>query len=245
MIKMGRARRGLCFSAAVYRESPRAAQERAASRMKTFYLIRHGETAHNASGLTMGQMDIPLNERGQAQARQTAEWLRRYPITRIVSSDLSRALATAQPLAAALGVTVEPEPRLRELSFGIFEGRSIAQCEVEQPDIVARWRGGAFDFAPPGGETRRSLMERTRSLLDDLLAAPENHVALFTHGGTLNALHTHFVEDEQAAPREHIHRVFRFHNAAVSMVAHAGDQWRFLVVNSTFHLDEEPRALLH
>lgn len=211
--------------------------------MKTLYLVRHGETAHNASGLTMGQMDIPLNERGLAQARQTADWLRRYPVARIVSSDLSRSMATAQPLADALGLTVEPERRLRELCFGIFEGKSISGCEAEQPEIVAQWRSGSFDFAPPGGETRRALMERTRALLDELLAAPEDHVALFTHGGTLNALHTHFVEDEQSEPREHIHRVFRFHNASVSMAAHAGDQWRFLVVNSTFHLADEPRQL--
>jgi len=213
--------------------------------MKTLYLVRHGETGHNAAGLTMGQKDIPLNERGLAQARQTASWLQRYPIERILSSDLSRAMATAQPLAAVRNLPVEPEPRLRELSFGIFEGQSIGQCAEQHPEVVARWRSGAFDFAPPGGETRRSLMARTRAVLGEVLAATESHIALFTHGGTLNALHTHLVEDEQATPREHIHRVFRFHNASVSMAAHAGDQWRFLVVNSTFHLAEEPRQLLH
>ena len=213
--------------------------------MKTLYLVRHGETAHNAAGLTMGQLDIPLNDRGLAQARETAAWLRRYPIERILSSDLSRATATAQPLAEALELAVEPEPRLRELSFGIFEGRHIDDCAREHPEIVARWRSGDFDFAPPGGETRRSLMTRTRALLDDLLAAPENHLALFTHGGTLNALHTHFVEEDHPSPREHIHRAFRFHNAAISIAAHAGNQWRFLVVNSTTHLSEEPRQLVH
>lgn len=213
--------------------------------MKTLYFIRHGETGHNAAGLTMGQMDIPLNGRGEAQAAQTAAWLRRHPIGRIVSSDLGRAMATAAPLGAALGLTVEPDPRLRELSFGIFEGRAIAECEKEMPDIVARWRSGDFDFAPPGGETRRSLMERTRRVLADLLKAEAGHIAVFTHGGTLNALHTHLVDDGDPAPRDCIRRVFRFHNASVSMAAHAGDQWRFLVVNSTFHLDEEPRQLLH
>ena len=213
--------------------------------MKTLYFVRHGETGHNAAGLTMGQMDIPLNAKGEAQAAQTAAWLRRHPIRRIVSSDLGRAMATAAPLASALGLAVVPEPRLRELSFGIFEGHAIADCERENPEIVARWRSGDFDFAPPGGETRRSLMVRTRRVLADLLASEEEHIAVFTHGGTLNALHTHLVEDGNPAPRDHIHRVFRFHNASVSMAAHAGDQWRFLVVNSTFHLDEEPRQLLH
>jgi probable phosphoglycerate mutase len=213
--------------------------------MKTLYLVRHGETGHNASGLTMGQMDIALNARGLEQAAQTAAWLQRHPIRRVFSSDLGRAMSTAAPLAAALGLPVEPDGRLRELSFGLFEGRSIADCERDHPEIVARWRSGDFDFAPPGGETRRSLMERTGRFLVSMLEAKEEHIAVFTHGGTLNALHTHLVEDGNPAPRDQIHRVFRFHNASVSMAAHAGGQWRFLVVNSTFHLAEEPRQLLH
>jgi broad specificity phosphatase PhoE len=213
--------------------------------MKTLYLIRHGETDHNKEGLAMGHLDSPLNERGQRQAQQTAAWLARRPIARLVSSDLSRALHTAAPLGAALGLRVEPDSRLRELSFGLFEGRSVADCAVDHPEIVARWRSGDFDFAPPGGETRRALMARTRAVLDEILASPEEHIALVTHGGTLNALHTHLIEDGHPQPREGIHRAFRFHNASVSMAVHSGDHWRFLVVNSTFHLDEEPRQLLH
>lgn len=213
--------------------------------MKTLYLIRHGETDHNKEGLAMGHLDSPLNERGQRQAQQTAAWLARLPIARLVSSDLSRALHTAAPLGAALGLRIEPDSRLRELSFGLFEGRSVADCAVDHPEIVARWRSGDFDFAPPGGETRRALMARTRAVLDEILASPEEHIALVTHGGTLNALHTHLIEDGHPQPREGIHRAFRFHNASVSMAVHSGDHWRFLVVNSTFHLDEEPRQLLH
>ena len=213
--------------------------------MKTLYFVRHGETAHNASGMTMGQMDIPLNQLGLAQANQTAQWLKRYPIERIVSSDLGRASTTAGPLGQLLGLAVEMEPRLRELSFGIFEGKRIADCQEEHPDTVARWRSGDFDFAPPKGETRRSLMERTGEVLHDLGEAAEDHIAVFTHGGTLNALHTHMVEEEYPEPRERIHRIFRFHNASVSMAAHAGDQWRFLVINTTFHLEEEPRQLMY
>jgi probable phosphoglycerate mutase len=211
--------------------------------MKTVYLIRHGETDHNADGRAMGQMDIPLNARGIDQARQTAEFLRRYPVERIVSSDLRRALATAQPLADALGVVIEPDPRLRELSFGILEGKTVAECEALDPVAVARWRSGDFDAALPGGESRRSLMKRTRAVLEEIVAGPQLHVALFSHGGALNALHTHMLEHGHPAPREHIPRAFRFHNTAVSMAAWAEDQWRFLVVNSTFHLAEESRQL--
>ena len=209
--------------------------------MKTLYLVRHGETDHNASGRAMGQMDVPLNARGLDQSRQTAEFLRRYPIERILSSDLGRAMATAQPLANALGVTIEPDARLRELSFGILEGKTVAECEALDPESTARWRTGHFDAALPGGESRRSLMQRTRAVLDEILAGQHAHIALFSHGGTLNALHTHMVEHGHPTPREHIPRAFRFHNAAVSMAAWTDSQWRFLVVNSTFHLDGQVR----
>ena len=117
--------------------------------------------------------------------------------------------------------------------------RSI--IEAVDPVSVARWRSGDFDATMPGGESRRSLMARTRAVLDEIISGPHAHVALFSHGGTLNALHTHMVEHGQPTPREYIPRAFRFHNAAVSMAAYAEDQWRFLVVNSTFHLDREPR----
>lgn len=213
--------------------------------MKTVYLIRHGETDHNAAGRPMGQMDVPLNARGLEQARQTGEFLRRYPIERIVSSDLGRAMSTAQPLARVLGLAVEPDIRLRELSFGILEGKTVAECETVDPEAVERWRSGDFDAALPGGESRRSLMRRTRAVLDDIVAGPQAHVALFSHGGTLNALHTHMVDHGHPSPREHIPRAFRFHNASVSLAAWAEDQWRFLVVNSTFHLAEEARQLAY
>jgi broad specificity phosphatase PhoE len=116
---------------------------------------------------------------------------------------------------------------------------------VEDPEAVARWRSGDFDAALPGGESRRSLMQRTRAVLDEMVAGPHAHIALFSHGGTLNALHTHMVEHGHPVPREHIPRVFRFNNGSVSMSAWVDRNWRFLAVNSTFHLAEESRPLLY
>jgi broad specificity phosphatase PhoE len=78
-------------------------------------------------------------------------------------------------------------------------------------------------------------------VLEEIKAGPHAHIALFSHGGALNALHTHMLEHGNPTPREHIPRAFRFHNAAISMASYAEDQWRFLVVNSTFHLDGQVR----
>lgn len=213
--------------------------------MKTIYLVRHGETDHNAAGLVMGQLDIPLNVRGEGQAREVCEFLRGYPIGRILSSDLGRSMATAGPLGEALGVPIEPDARLRELSFGEMEGRSLADYAAECPEVVARWRAGDFDAVVPGGEPRRSLMNRTRAVLEEIVAGKQEHVAVFSHGGPLNAIHTHIVEQGNPAPRGYVVRAFRFNNGSVSMSGWDGEQWRFLVVNATFHLSGASRQLLY
>ncbi len=213
--------------------------------MKTLYLVRHGETDCNVSGRAMGQMDFPLNARGEDQAREVCNFLGGRPIQRIVSSDLQRAMATAAPLADVLGIAVEPDVRLRELRFGVLEGRTVAECEGEHPEAMARWRSGDMDAVLPGGESRRSLMERTRAVLDEFIAGSHEHVAIFSHGGPLNAIHTHMADFGNVMPRGRIVRAFRFNNGSVSMAGWTGDHWRFLVVNSTFHLAEESRQLLY
>src|SRR5690606_41498851 len=93
-------------------------------------LIRHGETAWNLDRRVQGHTDIPLNARGRAQAHSLARALRHEPLAAVYTSDLGRAMATAQPLAQALGLQAQAEPGLRERHFGCFEGRT--QAEVAQ-----------------------------------------------------------------------------------------------------------------
>ena len=88
-------------------------------------LWRHGRTAFNATARLQGQVDIPLDDVGRWQARTAAAaMLVRHTPTRIVSSDLGRAVETADPLARMAGVDVETDERVRERSFGEWEGLS-------------------------------------------------------------------------------------------------------------------------
>ena len=98
----------------------------------TVLLWRHGQTDYNASGKLQGQVDIALNEIGRAQAVAAAEVLMRVEPARIVSSDLSRAHATAQTLAERVGVPVHLDERLRERGFGQWEG-------LTHPEIAEQW----------------------------------------------------------------------------------------------------------
>ncbi|WP_250506638.1 histidine phosphatase family protein [Bowdeniella massiliensis] len=107
--------------------------------------VRHGQTDHNADGRVQGQIDIPLNEVGRQQAAAAARSLAQYLDTRpvrMVSSDLSRALATAEAIAERLDAIVETDIRLRERGFGAFEGLSGAELAEKYPEPYALWRAG-------------------------------------------------------------------------------------------------------
>ena len=94
--------------------------------------IRHGETAWNVDTRIQGHLDIPLNDTGHWQARQLGRALAHEPVTAIYSSDLQRAMATAQAVADTTGAPLLPERDLRERHFGTLEGHTFREVEAEQ-----------------------------------------------------------------------------------------------------------------
>jgi len=157
------------------------------------YIFRHGETDWNLNRRIQGHTDIPLNARGSAQAEELAQRLQRCPIEVILSSDLARARQTAEVVAAQLAVPVYFDPRLREASLGEAEGLTVEE-------VVARFGGSAWDkwrstdpadweFHFPGGEPKRSTLERSSKALEDFLGQhPFGTVAVSTHGGVIRTL---------------------------------------------------------
>jgi broad specificity phosphatase PhoE len=116
-----------------------------------FWFLRHGETDWNAQGISQGNVDIPLNAVGVAQARAAAEKLRNRGIATIVASPLSRARVTAEFAGEALGLPVALDPDLREVSFGVQEGQGMSGW-------FADWVSGTF--TPEGAETFAALRRR-------------------------------------------------------------------------------------
>ena len=103
-------------------------------------MFRHGETDWNASKRIQGQTDVELNDRGFEQAQEIADTASHFRFTAIYSSDLSRAHATAQALAAKLGLEVVAIPELRERHLGMFQGWSGDEAQSRWPDEYARYR---------------------------------------------------------------------------------------------------------
>lgn len=131
-------------------------------------LVRHGETEHNRGKLTLGRADVPLNERGRAQARAVAASFTRAPAA-IYTSPLSRAFETASAVGAATGVDVVMEPDLVEMDVGEMEHLTGAELRDRYPEFLRAWLSDkAADARMPGGETLREVQDRAWRVLERL-----------------------------------------------------------------------------
>jgi broad specificity phosphatase PhoE len=148
----------------------------------TLLLVRHGQSEWNAAGLLQGQRaDVPLTELGHAQAAAVAADLARLRPGALVSSDLLRAVQTAEHCARATGLPVRTTPALREQGYGALEGRP----SQELWDVVD-WTDP--HWAAPGGESLAELHGRVAAFLEEVSAEPPAEViALVTHGDTIRA----------------------------------------------------------
>jgi 2,3-bisphosphoglycerate-dependent phosphoglycerate mutase len=167
-------------------------------------VIRHGETAWNAEHRIQGHLDIPLSATGFRQAVRLAERLANERVDAIYSSELARAWLTAAPLAERLGLEVVPEPRLRERSFGIFEGLTLDEIATQHPEAFRLWRGRDPLWAMEGGETGQQLIDRVLDALHDIADRHRGAtVAIVTHGGVLDVAYRAARALDWDAPREH------------------------------------------
>lgn len=160
-------------------------------RPRRLIMLRHGETSYNATKRMQGQLDTELSEVGRAQAAAVAKYfsVAEPNLTRIISSDLSRAADTAAAVSAATGVAVVHDQRLRETNLGIWQAMRYDEIDRDYPGMRDRWQH-VGDWAPEGGETRKSVALRVRGVIDELYddtSWPGNTFMLVAHGGAIAA----------------------------------------------------------
>jgi len=158
--------------------------------MTELIVIRHGETDWNRQHRFQGQIDVPLNDTGLAQADRLGQHLADEPIDVLVCSDLQRARSTAEPLARPRGLAPVVDPLWREQGFGILEGLDVPTIRSQHSMLWNQWVRHEADYAlPQGGESNRAFHARVMRALQDLLAAHAGQrVAVVTHGGVLDML---------------------------------------------------------
>ena len=149
-------------------------------------IVRHGETAWNASGRFQGQTDTPLNAAGHAQAVAVGDRLASEELHAVYSSDLRRAYDTALAVAAPHGLEVHADARLRELNFGDWQGLTYAQIASDHADALAYWNEDRVNRCPPGGESLGQVAQRLEALLDEIRGledgAPDRASSVATTG---------------------------------------------------------------
>jgi probable phosphoglycerate mutase len=202
--------------------------------MNSIFLIRHGETSLNVARV-LQPADTPLSARGVAQAQSLATRLRSMNVRAIISSDLPRALRTAQLISAATAAPIETTPLLQERNFGDWRGLSYDGLEVN-PLTMSE--------APPGGESSAAFEERVAQAFANIVARPreiDGNIAVVTHGLVIRAmLGAHVLIPSSMELPEHLS------NTSLSVFT-AARPYLASLLNCTTHLDaattDDARAL--
>lgn len=192
-----------------------------AARPVEVHLLRHGRTVWNLEGRAQGHTDVELDEVGHRQAKAAAVALARIELTRIVTSDLRRALQTAAYVEQETGVRATLEPRLRETSWGVREGLTLAEFAARHPDEHAAWEASGRTVAIAGGEAESDVLVRVRAAMRDLVASaePGERIVVISHGGALKSAVAALLDWPDADPT----RLRGMANCAVTRVdVHAG-----------------------
>lgn len=196
-------------------------------------IVRHGETAWNAEHRVQGQLDVPLNAIGEAQALAASKVLSKERFDAIYSSDLSRARQTAAYTAGLLSMQVTIDEALRERHYGIFERLTYAEVKVRYPEDYARFDARDPEYGFRTGETLKDFSVRSIKVIS---AIAERHqgqnVAVFTHGGVLDKLYRFITGLPLSAERN-----FGIPNAGLNRIEVTADGWKIQVWADTAHLE--------
>lgn len=158
----------------------------------TLYVVRHGETDWNAERRYQGQADIPMNGTGRAQAKRNGQALADLKLDmdglNFVASPLGRARQTMEIIREQLGLApddYQTDPRLKELSYGTWQGVLQSELPERDPDGVAHRKTDPFQWRPDRGESYADLCTRTAQWLSDVTG----DTVVAAHGGTIRCLH--------------------------------------------------------
>ncbi len=202
--------------------------------MTKVVLIRHGQTEWNIAGKYQGQSDVVLSDKGIEQARCLAQNFPLEQLDAVYASDLSRALVTAEQVARHFGCVVQPEPSLREMNFGEWEGLTYKQIAAQWPEAMGTFFQRPDMLEIPGGEGFAVLQERAVKCIEEIVASNVGKtVAVVAHGAILRTILTHVLH----MPLRYVWTI-RQDNTAVNILRYDEGNCMVELVNSTAHLQK-------
>jgi broad specificity phosphatase PhoE len=200
--------------------------------IKRVIFIRTGETDWNRHGRWQGWVAVPLNEHGKQQAAALAKFIRNMGVSAIYSSDLKRALDTAEPIARELGFTPIIDERLRERSVGLFQGLTMDEIHAWYPKDYARLQADRENYVIPGGESRFDVRERMVEAFHEIMSHEKGEtVAVVSHTTTILTLLNELIPGYDPTGME------LGNTSVTTILRHEDGEWELVAVDDTMHLE--------
>ena len=197
------------------------------------WIVRHGQTAWNAEFRAQGHTDIPLDPGGERQAQLLAQALCGVKPYEIWTSDLLRARKTAEIVREMVGGKLRIDSRLRERSFGGFEGLAFRELHSKLVQKQEKDRVDAFNVRPPNGESLKDAFARLQPIAKELFRVKEDRI-IVGHGASCSLLIAHLIRGSVETSRS-----FRFGNTGITeFIRRPEGQFQMLRYNDTSHLSE-------
>jgi len=201
-------------------------------------LVRHGETEWNKLGRFQGHCDVDLNEKGAAQARETAQAVAQWQHSAVYCSPLHRAKRVAEEVSLLSGMPVVPMPEFMELKLGDLEGITGADLRKTWPELSVTWRSDPGRVLMPNGESLGQLQERAWCALIDLeqLHQKDETVIVVSHNFAIRTM----IGKLLGMPLSNFHRM-SLSLASICVIECDRRGRRLISYNSTSHLSPENR----
>lgn len=174
------------------------------------YFIRHGQTSWNQKQLFQGWEDIPLDENGRLQAQQLGAFFKPISLKAIYSSDLIRAVETAQAISSIKNIPLIKIAELKEINVGDWCGLTWQEIQAKYPDHLSQTD---FHIPIPNGESFQEVLDRSLNWLKTLKYQKTDAIAIVTHGGVIRLLLCILM----GLPLQERHR-FTLNNASISEI---------------------------
>jgi len=201
--------------------------------VKRVILIRPGETDWNRRGRWQGWVAIPLNTHGRNQARYLARFIRNVGMSALYSSDLKRAVETAEIIAEKLGFQVVYDARLRERNIGSWQGLTQDEMRHWYPDEYQQLMNDRAGYAMPGGESRNQVKERMAAAFNEYLKEAKGEtIGILSHSSAIRALLSQWIDEEHLVSTD-------VGNTSVTTIARDNEnsQWHIVASNDLTHLE--------
>ena len=200
--------------------------------MIELYLARHGETEGNKSGITQGQTDSGLTEKGKKEAEQLALRLKDVKFEKIFTSTLGRARATAEIINKHHNQEIIPVEELKERGKGGWDGMRMNEVHAQHPDLEERW-AREEDVRPPDGENMEDVHNRVIPFIENVIKEANGKILFIAHGSLNAVILGHFMN----IPHNLRYR-YEQDNCCLNIVTIDGRHVRVKHVNDVSHITE-------